>query len=454
MQGQRFYPKLSRRRTLYRDRVKNRKAATGILIAAIVVISTTVAFLQSQNPEAPFFDYRSAVPGAAHRITTADLPPPYAAPTVWDYRPTIPKEWPRVPNGFTVEKYLTGLENPRNIRRAPNGDVFIAESKPGRIKILRDVGPDKPPLVETFATGLLLPFGIAFYPLGPEPEFVYVANTSSVVRFQYQNGDLHARGEAETIVPVLPAEGHWTRDIAFSLDERTLFISVGSGSNVNDIDINPEVNRADILETSPGGGPLYVYASGLRNPSGIAVDPITGALWTTVNERDLLGNNLPPDYITTVRRSGFYGWPWFYAGGNQDPVFPGRHPELRSTVIVPDVLLQPHSAPLGFAFYDGTQFPAEYRGDIFLASHGAWNRTILTGYELLRVRRINGRATGEYEDFMTGFVSDSSPEGAVLGQPVGVAVAADGSLLVSDDFNNVMWRIRATSSQPARRTPR
>lgn len=439
---------------MYGVDVKTRITATAILIAAIVVVSTAVAYLQSQNPEAPFYDYRTAMPGAVHRITPADLPPPYTPPVVWDYRPALPAEWPRVPQGFTVDKYVTGLEHPRIMRRAPNGDVFIAESNPGRIKVLRAMGSETPPLIETFATGLRLPFGIAFFPLGPEPEYVYVGNTNSVVRFRYRNGDLHARSAAETVVPELPPDGHWTRDIAFSLDERTLFIAVGSGSNVNDIDINPEVNRANILETSPEGGPLYVYASGIRNPSGLGVDPVTGDLWTTVNERDLIGNNLPPDYLTTVRRSGFYGWPWFYAGPNQDPLFPGKHPELRSTVIVPDVLFQPHSAPVGFAFYDGTQFPPEYRGDIFVASHGAWNRTVLTGYELLRVRRIDRRATGVYEDFMTGFVSDTSPEGAVRGQPAGVVVTSDGSLLVSDDLNGVIWRIRATTSDPARRTPR
>ncbi len=357
-----------------------------------------------------------------------------------------------MPEGFTVEKYATGLDNPRIIRRAPNGDVFIAESKPGRIRVLRDQGEGRP-LLETFATGLRLPFGIAFFPLSEEPEFVYVSNTDSVVRFPYRNGDLRARGPAEVVVPRLPPDAHWTRDIAFSLDERTLYIAVGSASNVTDIDNNPgEALRSNILETSPEGGDLRVFASGLRNPSGLAVDPGSGELWTTVNERDLLGNNLPPDFVTSVRRGGFYGWPWFYIGGNPDPTLQGKHAELRFQVIVPDVLIQPHSAPVGLAFYDGTQFPPEYRGDLFVASHGAWNRTVLTGYEVIRIRRINGRTNGVYEDFMTGFVSDSSPEGAVRGQPAGIAVAADGSLLVSDDVAagpNGIWRIRTTAAAEA-----
>src|SRR5262249_38527587 len=234
----------------------------------------------------------------------------------------------------------------------------------------------------------------------------------------------------------------------FSLDGRTLYIAVGSGSNVTDTDSNPgEANRAAILETSPDGGTLHVFASGLRNPSGLGVDPRTGDLWTTVNERDLIGNNLPPDYVTTVRRSGFYGWPWFYIGPHFDPTLAGKHAELRDTVIIPDVLLQPHSAPLQMTFYYGRQFPTDYVRDMFVTSHGAWNRTVLTGYEVLRIRRDQGRATGEYQDFLTGFVSDSSPAGAVRGQPVGITVSRDGSLLVSDDVNSVIWRVRAPDAR-------
>jgi glucose/arabinose dehydrogenase len=303
--------------------------------------------------------------------------------------------------------------------------------------------------METFTTGVDGAYGIAFYPPGPEAEFVYVGIYNSVVRFPYVNGDLKARGPREDVVPrILPhyVNGHWTRDIAFSLDGRTMYIAVGSATNVNDTDNNPdEFHRANILETRPEGGELFVFASGIRNPSGLAIDPFTGDLWAACNERDELGNNVPPDYVTRVLRSGFYGWPWFYTGGNQDPRHRGKHPELKDQVLVADVLLQPHSAPLGLTVYDGEQFPTEYRGDIFTAVHGSWNRSVPVGYEVIRARRERGRATGEYEDFLTGFISET---GDVRGRPVGVSVAADGSLMVTDDAANVIWRVRAVP-QPA-----
>jgi glucose/arabinose dehydrogenase len=431
-------------------RAARRSAAIG---AAILAASwTAVAFLQERNPEAPFFDYRTEAPGTVRTISVADLPRPYAPPVNWDYRPVLPSTWPQVPQGFTIDPYVTGLSEPRYLKRAPNGDVFVTESYTGRIKILRDIG-ERSPQVETFATGLTRPFGIAFYPPGPEPSFVYVGNADSIVRYPYVNGDLRARARAETIVPRLApggSNGHWTRDIAFSLDGRALYVAVGSEGNVTDTDATRrETMRAAILETNPTGGPLHVFASGLRNPVGLAVDPDSGELWTTVNERDLLGNNLPPDYVTSVRRSGFYGWPWFYAGSNEDPMLPRRHPELKFQSIVPDVLLQPHSAPIQLAFYDGTQFPATFRDDLFVATHGSWNRTVRTGYEVIRVLRTRGRVTGRYEDFVTGFVGDATPDGTVRGRPAGIAIAEDGSLLVSDDLANVIWRVR---TRPASET--
>jgi len=237
--------------------------------------------------------------------------------------------------------------------------------------------------------------------------------------------------------------GHWTRDIAFSLDGKKLFVSVGSRSNVDDTDNNPaEFHRADILEANPDGTGLRVYAWGIRNAVGIAIHPQTGVLWASVNERDELGDNLPPDYVTHVEEGGFYGWPWYYIGGNQDPRHKGKHPELKDKVIVPDVLVQPHNASLEMVFYQGNQFPPHYQGDIFAAQHGSWNRAVRTGYEVIRVRMKNGRATGEYEDFLTGFVA---PNGNVWGRPVGVAVAKDGSLFVSDDGSNTIWRVSYTA---------
>jgi glucose/arabinose dehydrogenase len=401
---------------------------------------------------AVFTDYRRQYPGAVHKITPADLPPPYASESAIESPSLIRKPadaWPQAPAGFKVELYWSELENPRLIRAAPNGDLFAAESRPGRIKVLRGLTEaGKAQTVSIYATGMREPFGIAFYPLGSNPEYVYVANTDSVVRFAYRNGDLKATSSPQVIVPNLPAGGrlrgggHWTRDIAFSRDGRKMYISIGSHSNVDDTDNNPvEFHRADILETNTDGSGLRVYAWGIRNPVGIAVDPQSGLLWASVNERDELGDNTPPDYITHVQEGGFYGWPWYYIGGNQDPRHKGKHPELKDKVIVPDVLVQPHNASLEMVFYDGAQFPKEYQGHIFAAEHGSWNRSVRTGYEVIRVPVRNGRATGVYEDFLTGFVTES---GHVWGRPVGVAVAKDGSLMVSDDGSNSIWRVSYT----------
>ena len=320
------------------------------------------------------------------------------------------------------------------------------KAAPGRIKVYRGISKDgEAASVHVFTSGLTLPFGIAFYPPGPDPNYVYIANTDSVVRFPYQNGDLEASGPKQVIVPNIPGfgrlrgGGHWTRDIAFSPDGKRMFVSVGSHSNVDDTDTTPaEFHRADILVANPDGTDLHVYAWGIRNPVGLAVSPQTGELWASVNERDQLGDNLPPDYITHVQEGGFYGWPWYYIGAHQDPRLAGKHPELRDKVIVPDVLLQPHNASLELTFYEGDQFPAEYRGDIFAAEHGSWNRAVRTGYEVICVPLKDGHATGEYEDFLTGFVT---PHGDVWGRPVGVAVAPDGSLLVTDDGGNCIWRV-------------
>ena len=305
-----------------------------------------------------------------------------------------------------------------------------------------------------------------FYPAGPNPQWLYVANTDSVVRYAYKAGDLKATGKPETVIAALPSSrprdevawraydaaveagkpvpdhGHWTRDLALSLDGKRLFVGVGSASNLDNPDDHPsETRRADILEYTPEGKFVKIYASGIRNPSGIAVDPATGQLWCSVNERDGLGDDLAPDYISHVQEGGFYGWPWYYMGGNQDPRLKGKHPELKDKVIVPDVLLQSHSASLQITFYDGKQFPAEYRGDIFASEHGSWNRQVRSGYEVLRVPLKNGKASGIYEDFLTGFLT---PNGDVWGRPVGVATAPDGSLLVSDDGSGSIWRVSYT----------
>jgi glucose/arabinose dehydrogenase len=295
---------------------------------------------------------------------------------------------------------------------------------------------------ELFSDELRQPFGIAFYPAGENPDYVYVANTGSVVRFAYRPGDLKARAQPETVISDLSAGGrltgggHWTRDIVFSADGKTLFVSIGSRSNVDDD--AEEMRRARIFAYDPEGKNGRVYAWGIRNPVGLAIDPATGALWTSVNERDGLGDDLPPDYITRVKEGGFYGWPWYYIGNHQDPRHQGKHPELAERVIVPDVLIQAHSASLDLAFYAANQFPARYRGNLFAAEHGSWNREKRTGYKVIMVPLNDGAATGEYEDFLTGFVT---AEGGVWGRPVGVTVARDGALLVSDDGSNTIWRV-------------
>jgi glucose/arabinose dehydrogenase len=348
-----------------------------------------------------------------------------------------------VPPGFRVSLFASNLDEPRMARVAPNGDLFVTESQANRVRLLRDAdGDGTPEVISIFAEGLRLPFGIAFHPAA-DPKWIYVANTDSIVRFPYVAGDTKARGAAEEVYDKvsggghLPGGGHWTRDIVFSRDESKMYVSVGSRSNASDSPA--ESRRARIFELSPDGTNERVYAYGMRNPVGLAIHPDTGELWASVNERDELGDNLVPDYVTSVKDGGFYGWPWFYIGGNQDPHYAGKHPELRDKVIVPDVLVQSHSASLGMAFYTGKQFPESYRGSAFAAQHGSWNRTRRTGYKVILVPLQAGRATGEYVDFMTGFVT---PGGEVWGRPVAVAEArGDGALFVTDDAGGCVWRV-------------
>lgn len=394
-----------------------------------------------------FVSYKDEKPGVTRKITVADLPQPYATQGVSNAPTVVPRPanaWPQAPSGFKVERYAEGLDYPREIKTAPNGDMFVAENHAGEVLVFRGISKDgKPVEKSTFATGLKNNFGIAFYPLGANPKWVYVGNTNSVVRFPYKNGDLKASGPSETIIPELPAGGgHSTRDIAFSPDGSKMFVSVGSASNVDDTDTHPrEFHRANILEYTPEGKFVKIYAAGIRNPVGIATNPVTGQLWCSTNERDMLGDNLVPDYITSVKEDGFYGWPWYYMGHHQDPRHAGKHPELASKVTVPDVLLQPHNASLQLTFYSGKQFPAQYHNDIFAAEHGSWNKSARAGYEVIRIPLDNGKSGGEYQDFLTGFVT---AEGEVWGRPVGVATASDGSLMVVDDGSKSIWRVSYT----------
>jgi glucose/arabinose dehydrogenase len=390
---------------------------------------------------AAFTDTGSLRPGQARKITAQDLPKPGATPsgnTPGGRGATRPANaMPQAPAGFKVDFFVSeGLNTPRQMRRAPNGDIFLADtSGQGGVKIFRGMTADgKPEQSSVFAT-FPQAFGINFYPPGANPQWVYVTSTTKLVRYAYKNGDLKATGEPETLLSDIPAGGHSTRDIEFSKDGKSLFLAVGSGSNNNDND--QEFHRANILEYTPEGKFVGVYGSGIRNPVGLAINPTTGELWTSINERDTYGDNLVPDYVTHVERGGFYGWPWFYIGGNWDPAHQGKHPELKSKVIVPDVLVQPHSASLGMTFYDGKMFPADYSGDAFAAEHGSWNHAKGSGHEVIRIPIENGKATGAYEDFLTGFNTD----GNLWGRPVGVATASDGSLLVSDDGAKVIWRV-------------
>ena len=413
--------------------------------------------------KAAFGSWQQDKPGLRRLIKPQDLPPVgKSTPNFSEVAPMPPGAKPRVPPGFLVEMVASGYAGPRAIRVAPNGDLFFADSASNSIHVLRvPSGTASPTKNEVFASGLTQPFGIAFYPLGPNPEWVYVANSGGVVRFSYKNGDLIATGKPEQIVGHIPWVHHWTRDIAFTPDGKRLLLSVGSGSNVAlDMFPEPEVKgglqawikseplgaawdteerRADVLSYDPDGKNEEILATGLRNCAGITIQPATGLPWCVVNERDELGDNTPFEYATAVKDSSFYGWPWYYIGSNEDPRHKGARPDLKGKVTVPDVLMQAHSAPLQIVFYEGNDFPASYKGSAFVALHGSWNRAERTGYKVVRLLFDNaGKPTGEYEDFLTGFVISDKQ---VWGRPVGVAVAKDGSLFVTEDSNGTIWRV-------------
>ena len=339
---------------------------------------------------------------------------------------------PTVPTGFRLTVFAANFKRPRWLTVAPNGDIFLADTGAGEIVVLRDPqhtgGAQER---EVFADGMKRPFGIAF-----REDYVYVGNMNEVVRFRYDPKTSKRLGEKEHLLD-LPSGGHDTRSLAFSADGKHLFIGVGSASN---IDTGEDPLRAAVTICDPDGKNARLYATGLRNPVGLALEPVTGEIWTTVNERDELGDNLPPDYFTSLKDGGFYGWPYSYIGNNVDPRVKPQQPDLVARAIIPDVLLGAHVAPLQFAFYTGKQFPESYRGGAFVAEHGSWNRATRSGYQIAFVAFKNGKPSADPVPFMTGLVPD--PTGTdVSGRPVGVTVAPDGSLLVSDDGAGVVYRI-------------
>jgi hypothetical protein len=441
-----------------------KRSLMAIILSALLLWIAPAGRAAAQRLEGKeaFGDWQRDKPGTIRLIRPRDLPKPGATPSAASVARVVRRPdgaAPLVPPGFKAELFAEGLSGPRIIRLAPNGDIFVAETRAGRIRVLRPgEGMAKPAATEIFASGLHGPFGIAFFPQGDNPRFVYVANSGSVVRFAYRSGDLKASGPPETVVTDLPhGYGHSTRDIAFTMEDRRMLVSVGSAGDDGEGMGKPpgglrawrrrhplgaawgeETDRAAVLSFDPNGKDRRIYASGIRNCVGLAIQPRGGVPWCSTNERDGFGDNLVPDYVTRVREKAFYGWPWFYIGGNEDPQHRGERPDLRDKVTIPDVLIQAHSASLGLTFYEGSNFPAEYRGDAFAAQHGSWNRSKRTGYKVVRIRLKDGVPTGEYEDFVTGFVINDSE---VWGRPVSVAVARDGALLVSEDANGTIWRI-------------
>lgn len=378
------------------------------------------------------------VPVSPAQVTNGakpDLPAPFASKSAnngaEETKP--PKGFlPQVPQGFKINIFAEDFKQPRWLATAPNGDIFLADSAAGKVVILRDPQhTGSAQQNEVFVSGLNQPYGIVFH-----DNYVYIGDTDALLRFQYDAQTSKRQGEAEKLMD-LPTGGHWTRSLVLAPDGNHLFVGIGSHSN---IDIEDDVRRAAITICDLDGKNARLYATGTRNPTGIGLEPSTKTLWTSVNERDGLGNDLPPDYFTSVKDGGFYGWPYSYIGNNVDPRVKPQKPDLTAKAIVPDVLLGAHRAPLEFAFYTGKQFPESYRGGAFLAEHGSWNRTPRAGYQVVFVPFKDGKPSGDPTPFLTGLVPDPN-KAQVYGRPVGVAVMTDGSLLVSDDVAGTVYRI-------------
>jgi len=417
------------------------------LVVAAVFLAASSACAQSANQSANKASAVDSASGLAHHeIKPSDLPPPKLENEVTNGPRVIPKPEGaklNLPPGFEVATFAEGgFTRPRWMALAPNGDVFLADSDAaGKIIILRDTNHDGVADERfVFAENQLQPFGLAFW-----KDYLYLGNTNAVVRFHYRPGQTKADGPPEKIAD-LPGRGyreHWTRNILFSPDGQKMYVTVGSESNVN---VEADPMRASIIEFNPDGSGKRTYASGTRNPIGLAWLPGTRTLWAAVQERDRMGDDLPPDYVTEIKAGGFYGWPYAYNGPNEDPRRKGERPDLVKQTITGDVLIQAHSAILGLVFYQGKMFPKEYRGDAFVALHGSWNRTRRTGYKIIRIRFKNGKPVGGYDDFLTGWMLNENSRD-VWGRPVGLLVLADGSMLITDDGANKIWRVTYRGSK-------
>ena len=404
----------------------------------VALLFATNACAQSSNSKPSTPPLTANAPLAHYDIKPSDLPPPKIENDVNNGPRVIPQPPDaklNVPKGFEVSTFAEGgFERPRWMALAPNGDVFLADSEAGKVIVLRDANKDGVAEERSvFADNLKQPFGIAFW-----QNYVYIGNTDAIVRYKYAPGQTKADGAFEKIADV-PGRGyreHWTRNILFSRDGKKMYVTVGSESNVS---VEAEPMRASITEFNPDGTGKRIYASGTRNPIGLAWLPDTNTLWAAVQERDRLGDDLVPDYVTEIKDGGFYGWPYGYVGV-EDPRRQGERPDLVKKIITPDVLIQAHSAILGLVFYEGRMFPDEYRGDAFVALHGSWNRTQRTGYKIIRIRFKNGKPVGGYDDFLTGWML--APDSRdVWGRPVGLLVLPDGSMLITDDGANKIWRV-------------
>jgi glucose/arabinose dehydrogenase len=391
-----------------------------------LILVALLAAACSKPAEAP--PRTQAAPQPRHYEVRADqLPPPFQSKSAGNppnvvARPADAKLV--VPQGFRIELWADDFQDPRNMVLAPNGDVFVADSAAGRIVVLR--GAQR----WIFADELNRPFGLAF-----RGNQLFVGTEDAIVRFDYAAGQTQSRGEPVRVTP-LPAGGHATRNVVFNRDGTKMYVAVGSASNASDETDEPL--RAAITEYNPDGTGKRTFASGLRNPIGLAWNG--NALWTVVNERDGLGDDLVPDYATEVKDGAFYGWPFSYIGGNVDPRREGEHPELVARAIPPSLLFESHSAPITLAFYDGAMFPEQYRGGAFVTLHGSWNRSLRTGYKVVHVPFRNGQPSGGYDDFVTGWAPDPASD-EVWGRPAGLLVLRDGSLLISDDGAGVIWRV-------------